>query len=160
MDTRPTGLVGTLLYVLIPVSILTILSLLAAPYSIAPLVKVNGLWSLWTWLLFYYFFRRENHLGRFLEQPLLLHGHVAQLNWLCFWTRVSLRLPCTSYIYMPQLFLPSHFIVDPEREFVTSRTLLPSSFHTLYPFVETVTSPRDCLLGKSSLLFFYLFFIL
>ena len=27
MDTRPTGLVGTLLYVLIPVSILTILSL-------------------------------------------------------------------------------------------------------------------------------------
>ena len=38
--------------------------------------------------------------GRFLEQPLLLHGHVAQLNWLHFWTRVSLRLRSTSYIYI------------------------------------------------------------
>ena len=64
------------------------------------------------------------------------------------------------YIYMPQFFLPPHFIVDPEREFVTSRTLLPSSFHTLHPFIETIPSPRDHLLGKSSLLFFYQFFIL
>ena len=62
MDTRSIGLVGTLLYVLIPVSILTILSLLAALYSIALLVKADGLWSLWILLLFYYFFKRENHL--------------------------------------------------------------------------------------------------
>ena len=62
VDTRSTSLAWTLLYILIPVSILTILSLLAALYSIALLVKVDGLWSLWIWLLFYYFFRRENHL--------------------------------------------------------------------------------------------------
>ena len=68
--------------------------------------------------------------------------------------------PIYIYIYMPQFFLPPHFIVDPEREFVTSRTLLPSSFHTLHPFIETIPSPRDHLLGKSSLLFFYQFFIL
>ena len=92
----------------------------------------------------------------------LLLGHMVQLNWLCFWTRVSLRLLCTSniyiYIYMSQFFLPSHFIVDLEREFVTSRTLLSSFLHTLHPFVKTVTSPKDRLLGKSFLLIFYLFF--
>ena len=84
----------------------------------------------------------------------LLLGHMVQLNWLCFWTRVSLRLLCTSniyiYIYMSQFFLPSHFIIDSEREFVTLRTLLPSSLHTLHLFIETVTSPKDRLLGKSS----------
>ena len=102
----------------------------------------------------------KSFMGDSSSNHYLLHEHMAQLNWLHFWTRVSLRLLCTSYIYMPQFFLPSHFIVDPEREFVTSRTLFPSSFHTLHLFIETVTSPNDCLLGKSSLLFFYLFFIL
>ena len=62
MDTRPMGLAGTLLYVLIPVSILTILSLSAASYSIALSIKADKLWSLWTWILVYYFFRMENHL--------------------------------------------------------------------------------------------------
>ena len=92
----------------------------------------------------------------------LLLGHMAQLNWLYFWTRVSLHHSCTSniyiYIYMSQFFLPSHFIIDSEREFVTSRTLLSSFLHTLNPFVKTVTSPKDRLLGKSFLLIFYLFF--
>ena len=155
VDTRPTSLAWILLYVLIPVSILTILSLLAALYSIALLVKADGLWSLWIWLLFYYFFRRENHLWAIPWATIIYcTGTWRNSIGFCFWTRVLLRLPCTSYIYMPQFFLPSHFIVDLEREFVTSRTLLLSSFHTLYPFVETVTSPRDRLLGKSSLLFF------
>ena len=47
---------------LIPMSILTILSLSAASYSITPSIKADRLWSLWTWILFYYFFKMENHL--------------------------------------------------------------------------------------------------
>ena len=73
---------------------------------------------------------------------------------------MSLRLPCTLqfYIYISVLSHSSHFIFNPKRELIVWRTLLPSSFYTLHPFVETVTSPRDRLLGKSSLLFSYLSF--
>ena len=62
-------------------------------------------------------------------------------------------------LYICQFLLNfSHFIVDLERELVFLRTSLSLFFYILQSFVETVTSPRDCLFGKSSLLFSYHFF--
>ena len=63
----------------------------------------------------------------------LMLGRVAQSNWLCLWTRMSLRLPCLSFLTYTSHF-PSFFSIlllltvraNPslERSFPTSSALI------------------------------------
>ena len=165
IDARLTSWFGTSLYALSWVSSnITKLSLSIAPYFITSSAKVDRLWTsiFCDFHLFNFIYSgiRKKHLWAF--------PRAACINCLNMWRiptgstsgrrcRFVFYAPFNS-IYISALSHSSHFIVDRERELIVWRTLLPSSFYTLHPFVETVTSPKDRLLGKSSPFFSYLSF--
>ena len=112
-------------------NIFTILSLSVAPYSIASSAQANRVWSLTLLLIFLCLGERENHLWVITSSSLyLMFRHVAQLNWLHFWTMALLRLLCISsfiYISPPPSFSSIFFVVDCQSELVTLRALpMPS----------------------------------
>ena len=154
IDARLTGWFGVSLYTLPWVSPnITKLSLLAAPYSITSSTKVDELWSSifcdFHLLNFIYSgTSRKRHLWAFprascincLNMCRILTGSVS--GWGCHFV---FRAPFDS-IYT-SVFLSSPFYCRSRERAYCAENLAPFVF--LHPFIETVTSSRDRLLGKS-----------
>ena len=74
-------------------NILLDLPLSVAPYSIVPSALADGLWSLIC--SFSIYLGKGVFINGSLSSHHLMLGHVAQAGWPRFWTKASLRSPCT-----------------------------------------------------------------